>query len=189
MNFRTAFLLPLLLIAIHPNVKGEEKDAKEVTPRNGTGTYKIVEGLSLPNCIEYQWLANDMGKLPKSIKFTNPFLEPLHISATVHGPPCATLNIEYYDSYLKEWRRPVPIPGSSGGKTLVVKTGESVVLPVEEGFWSFIHEGILAFRLEDPVRIRLAYTVEVVSLRSAELRWNRANKKVVDNPLPRPEPK
>ena len=189
MNFKTAFLLPLLLIAIYPNVKGEEQDAKEVTPPNENGTYQIEEGLSLPKCIESQWLAEDRGKLPKSIKFTNPFLEPLYISATVHGAPCATFNIEYYDSYLKGWRTPVLLPGSSGGKTLVVKAGESVVLPVEKSFWSFINEDIPAFRLEDPVRIRLAYAVGVVSLRSAEFRWNRANKTVVDNRQPRPESK
>lgn len=189
MNFKPAFLLPLLLIALHPNAQGEEHDAKKVAPPNESGTYQIEEGVSLPNFVALQWLADNKGKLPKSVKFTNPFLEPLYISATVHGSPCATFNIEYYDSYLKGWRRSVGLPGSTGGKTLIVKSGESVVLPVEEGFWSFISEGILAFRLEDPVRIRLAYDVGVVSLRSDEFRWNRANKTVVDNRLARPESK
>ena len=189
MNFKTAFLLPLLLIAIHPNAYGEEKDTKEVTPPNEAGTYQIKEGLSLPNCIALQWLEDNKDKLPKSIKFTNPFLEPLHVGATVHGAPCATFEIEYYDSYLKGWRRSVGLPGSSGGRTVVVKAGESVVLPVEESFWSFINEGIKTFRLEDPVRVRLAYDMEVVSLKSAEFKWNRANKTVVDNRLPRPESK
>lgn len=181
MNLKTTTILPVLLVLVHSNATGEDRGEKD-SPPNEAWTFQVEEGRTLPNCIELQWQADEKGKLPKSLKFKNPFLEPLHVGATVHGSPCAYFEIEYYDSYLKQWRRQIGLPGSSGGKSLVVKFEETVDLPINEGYWYFILESLPAFRLEDPVRIRLAYDVGVVSLRSAEFKWNRTKKAVHHNP-------
>ena len=177
MDFKTLFMLALL-IASRSFAQEQDLAPKDQPPPNEEGTYQIERRLTLPGCIEFQWKAADKGKLPTSIKLKNPFNEPLSVASMVHGFPCPDFEIEYYDSYLKHWRRPIGIPGTSGGKRLNVKSGESVVLPVDEGFWQFIRESIPDFKLQDPVRIRLVFDLGGVSLQSPELRWNRANKAV-----------
>jgi hypothetical protein len=178
-----------LAIAIQSPAQERDRAAEEPEPPNETTTYQVEKRLTLPGCLEFQWNTVDKGKLPISIKFKNPFLEPLSVAAEIHGDPCAEFEIEYYDSYLKEWRRPLGLPGSTTGKSIIVKSGESAVLPIPDEYWYFIRETIPSFKLQDPVRIRLVFDLGGTSLQSPEFKWNRANKTVVDNRLPRPESK
>ena len=165
-----------LAIAIQSPAQERDQAAEEPVPPNNRGTYQVEKRLTLPGCLEFQWNTVEKGKLPISIKFKNPFLEPLSVAAEVHGNPCAAFEIEYYDSHLKEWRMPLGIPGSSRGKLIIVKSGESAVLPITDDFWYFIRETIPSFKLQDPVRIRLVFQLGGTSLQSPEFEWNRANR-------------
>lgn len=179
----------LLSIAIQSPAQDRDRTADEPKSPNEALTYQVEKRLTLPDCLEFQWNAVDKGKLPISIKFKNPFLEPLSVDAQVQGHPCAEFEIEYYDSYLKEWRRPMGVPGSSAGKRIIVKSRESAILPIPEEYWHFIRETIPSFKLQDIVRIRLVFDLGGTSLQSLEFTWSRANGTVVDHQLPRIEPK
>ncbi len=177
-------LLSSLFLAIAIQSPAQERtqaDEKPEPPNEGP-TDQVKKRLTLPDCLEFQWNTVDKGKLPIAIKFKNPFLEPLSVDAVVRGHPCAEFEIEYYDSYLNKWRRPLGLPGSAAGKSIIVKSGESAVLPIPDGYWYFIRETIPSFKLQDPVRIRLVFDLGGgTSLQSPEFKWNRANKTVVDN--------
>lgn len=184
MNYTTLLLLSLLLVAIPSIAQERDRGAEEEPPPNEAGTYEVAKRLTLPSCIEFHWKVADNDKLPTSIRLKNPFLEKLWVGATVHGDPCADFEIEYYDSHLNGWRRRVGLVGTRGGESILIKPGESVVLPIDEDFWTFIRESISDFKLQEPVRIRLAFDLGEVTLQSPEFQWDRANKSVVDNRLP-----
>ncbi len=186
---KTLVLSLFLAITIQSTAREPDRAAKEPEPPNETPTYQVEKRLTLPGYLEFQWNTVDKGKLPVAIKLKNPFLEPLSVAAEVHGDPCAEFEIEYYDSYLKEWRSPMGLAGSTGGKSIIVKSGEFAVLPIPDEYWYFLRETIPSFKLQDPVRMRLVFDLGGVSLQSSEFKWNRANKTVVDNQLPRPESK
>jgi hypothetical protein len=176
----------ILAIAIQSPAQERDRAAEGPEPPNERNTFQVEKRLTLSGCLEFQWNTVDKGKLPISIKIKNPFLEPLSVAAKVHGDPCAEFEIEYYDSYLKEWRRPLGLAGSTMEKSIIVKSGESAVLPFRDEYWHFIRETIPSFKLQDPVRIRLVFDLGDTSLQSPQFKWNRANKTVVVNRLPDP---
>jgi len=172
-----------LLLTIATLLLAQQRDVAvgQPEPPNGNGTYQVKERLTLPDCLEFRWNKGDKSKLPIAIQIRNPFLEPITVIAEIHGDPCAEFEIEYYDSYLKGWRRFLGLPGSSAGKLLSLKYGEHKELPIAEGYWNYVYRDLQSFKLEEPVRIRLVFDLgDGTSLQSPELKWSRIGKKVIN---------
>jgi len=186
---KTSVLSLFLAITIQSPAQDRDSAVKKPEPLNEHWTFQVEKRMTLPACIELQWDKKAKAKLPIAVKIKNPFLEPLTVQAKINPPPCAQFAIEYYDSYLKEWRRPVPMAGSVNRKVIDIKSGEHEILPVEDIFWDFIYTGMPKLELQDPIRIRLVFDLGDISLQSPEFKWNRANKTVVDNRLPAPKSK